>query len=115
MRPRVLPVLLLLCVFAPALQAHAHLEEASPTEGSVLHAAPQQLLLRFSEPARLTTLTLERDGAVPQKIAPLPEKSEARISISLPALKAGHYRVRWRALSADGHVVPGELHFTLNP
>jgi methionine-rich copper-binding protein CopC len=115
MRRRVLPVLLLLCVFAPALQAHAHLEEASPADGSVLHGAPQQLVLRFSEPARLTTLSIERDGAAAQKIAPLPGKSEARIVVPLPALAAGRYRVRWRALSADGHVVPGELHFTLNP
>ena len=114
MRPRVLPVLLL-CVFAPALQAHAHLEESAPAEGSVLHGAPRQLVLRFSEPARLTTLTLEREGAAPQKIASLPGDSEARIVVSLPVLAAGHYRVRWRALSADGHVVPGELHFTLSP
>jgi methionine-rich copper-binding protein CopC len=35
--------------------------------------------------------------------------------VPLPALAAGRYRLRWRALSADGHVVPGELHFTLNP
>lgn len=114
MRPRVLPVLLL-CAFAPALQAHAHLEEVSPAEGSVLSAAPRQLLLRFSEPARLTALTLERQGTAPQKIAPLPTKSEARILVALPALGAGRYLIRWRALSADGHVVPGELHFTLNP
>jgi len=115
MTRRVLPVLLLLCVFAPALQAHAHLEETSPPQGSVLHGAPQQLVLRFSEPARLTTLTFEREGAAPQKIAPLPGQSAARIVVPLPPLAAGRYRVRWRVLSADGHVLPGELHFTLNP
>lgn len=114
MSPRVL-LALLLCSFVPTLQAHAHLEEASPAQGSILHAAPQQLVLRFSEPARLTTLTLEREGAARQKIAPLPTESQARIVVPLPALAAGHYRLSWRALSADGHVVPGELHFTLTP
>ena len=112
--PRILPVLLLSSL-ARALQAHAHLEEASPAEGSVLHGAPHELVLRFSEPARLTTLTLEREGGAPQKIAPLPRKSEARIIVPLPVLPAGHYQFHWRVLSADGHVVPGELHFTLNP
>jgi methionine-rich copper-binding protein CopC len=93
--------------------AHAHLEEASPADGSVLHAPPRQLVLRFSEAAQLTSLILVRDDGSAQKISPLPETAQARITIALPALDPGRYRVSFRVLSADGHVVNGALHFAL--
>jgi methionine-rich copper-binding protein CopC len=34
--------------------------------------------------------------------------------VALPALAPGSYQVSYRALSADGHIVPGQLRFTLS-
>jgi len=103
----------LLVVVAVSAQAHAHLQQATPADGSVLNAAPTELVLQFSEAAQLTTLTIARDGGAEQKLTPLPKKPQAKIAVSLPALGPGRYVVRWRALSADGHVLPGQIHFTL--
>ena len=58
--------------------------------------------------------TDEKSGAGSQKLAPLPQQPQSKIVVPLPALAPGHYLVSWRALSADGHVVAGQLHFTLN-
>jgi methionine-rich copper-binding protein CopC len=103
----------LLVVASTCAQAHAHLQQATPADGSVLDAAPAQLVLHFSEAAQLTTLSIAKDGGAQQKLAPLPEKPQATIVVALPALTAGHYVVTWRAVSADGHLVPGQIHFTL--
>ena len=103
----------LLVVAGACVQAHTHLQQATPADGSVLEAAPKQLVLRFSEAAQLTALSIAKEGGAPQKLAPLPEKPQATIVVALPALAPGHYVVTWRAVSADGHVAPGQIRFTL--
>jgi methionine-rich copper-binding protein CopC len=100
-------------VAALSAQAHAHLQQVTPADGSVLEAAPAQLVLRFSEAAQLTSLTIVKDGGAQQKVTPLPQKPQAQIVVALPPLAAGHYVLSWRVLSADGHVMPGQVHFTL--
>jgi methionine-rich copper-binding protein CopC len=34
--------------------------------------------------------------------------------VALPRLAPGRYVLSWRVVGRDGHVVPGELHFTLS-
>jgi methionine-rich copper-binding protein CopC len=103
----------LLAVGATSAQAHARLLDASPADGSEISAAPTELVLHFSERARLVVLWIAKDRGSPQRVVPLPEQPQARIVVALPPLAAGHYTVSWRALSADGHVVPGRMRFTL--
>jgi copper transport protein len=112
-RARVLPAWLLL-VATTCAQAHAHLQQATPADGSVISRAPAQLVLRFSEAAQLTALWIVSDAGSRQKLAPLPQQPQTQIVVALPPLLPGRYLVSWRALSADGHVVPGQIRFTLN-
>ena len=35
--------------------------------------------------------------------------------VALPPLAPGSYHLRWRALSRDGHGVPGEIRFSITP
>jgi methionine-rich copper-binding protein CopC len=109
----VLAGLALMAAISTAL-AHAHLLEATPADGSTIRAAPTQLALRFSEEARLTALSIQKIGSDSQKLAPLPQQPHSKIVVPLPVLAPGHYLVSWRALSADGHVAAGQLHFTLS-
>ena len=44
-----------------------------------------------------------------------PSEPQLRLSVPLPPLPPGSYRLRWRALSRDGHVVPGEIRFSIAP
>jgi methionine-rich copper-binding protein CopC len=103
-----------LAVGTTCAQAHAHLQQAIPADGSVITAAPADLVLRFSESARLIVLWIAKDQGSPHRLVPLPEQPQSRIVVALPPLAPGHYVVSWRALSADGHVVPGQIGFTLN-
>ena len=52
------------------------------------------------------SLTLHAPGTLPTVAA-------QQVSVPLPQLTPGTYTVSWRAVSDDGHVMPGTLHFTL--
>ena len=108
---------LLLCGLAllPALaQAHAHLLGAVPADGAVLHAAPTRIALTFSEHARLTALWISPENGEREKITSLPTDAVPEISVALPPIGPGRYVLTWRVVGRDGHVVPGELHFTVS-
>ncbi|HWZ63859.1 MAG TPA: copper resistance CopC family protein [Steroidobacteraceae bacterium] len=113
MRRIILFTLLVLLLGIGVAAAHAHLKQSVPGDGSVLRVSPPQLTLTFSESARLTALWIEPEGGARQKVAPLPASRAAEVTVALPPLKPGKYVIAWRVLGDDGHVVPGQLHFTL--
>jgi methionine-rich copper-binding protein CopC len=101
-----------LCLLVATAHAHAHLTAAVPAEGSA-GKAPEHVELTFSEAARITAMSLQREGEEPRKLTPLPTEVAARITVPLPKLSPGKYTLSWRAVGDDGHVVPGALHFTV--
>ena len=115
MRVSALALPLAACLIAHVAQAHAHLEKSTPAEGSTLSAAPAALELTFSEPARLTALSIQRNQEAKRAITGLPSTAERAPRVALPALAAGAYTLTWRVVAADGHVSSGELHFTVSP
>lgn len=106
---------LLLCFAAAAAQAHAHLKQATPPDGSIVKAAPTAIVLRFSEAARLTAAWIQREGGRREKLHSLPEKPASQISVALPPLMPGRYVLSWRVMGDDGHILPGQMHFTVSP
>jgi len=111
---RLLPGLVcVLVASAGAALAHAHLEKTTPADGSVITAAPPNLVLEFSERAQLAALWIAADGGSRRKLTPWPQQAEQRIVVALPNLAPGSYLVSWRVVGADGHVVPGQIRFTL--
>ncbi len=109
------PIPLVLALLpAMAAQAHTHLLQAIPADGSTVASAPRQLQLHFSEAATLTALSIgQQDKSEPIRLA-LPARQPAvDMAIELPPLARGRYVVKWRALSADHHVASGSISFTL--
>ena len=100
---------------AGAAHAHAHLVTSTPTEGSVLGTPPTALTLTFSEPARVTALSVQREQEPKIPVHELPTVTAVTATIGLPALSAGAYTVSWRVVAADGHVMSSQLHFTVAP
>jgi methionine-rich copper-binding protein CopC len=105
---------LALLMSAVTAGAHAHLHSAIPADGSVITSAPSNIVLNFSEPARLTVAWLRKDSEPKRKLEPLPTQPAQQVSIPVPHLTPGRYEVDWRVLSDDGHVMAGALHFTLS-
>src|SRR6266852_7011174 len=104
---------LALITIAVTASAHAHLQKSSPADGSVITTSPANLVLNFSEAARLTALSIQKGSEPEQKLKPLPTTAAQQISVPLPPLTPGTYSVNWRVVSDDGHVMSGALHFTL--
>jgi copper transport protein len=94
-------------------QAHAHLLEATPADGGVLTEAPPSFTLLFNEPARLTALSIQKDGEVPQKIGGLAAAASARWVIAAPKLTPGSYTLSYRVVSDDSHIMSGSIKFRL--
>ena len=93
--------------------AHTHLVKAVPADGSTVAVSPAKFVLTFTEPAKLTALSLQKDAEAAKKIGPLPTTPSTEISIPAPQLAAGRYVLSWRAVSDDGHVMPGKLTFAV--
>jgi methionine-rich copper-binding protein CopC len=97
---------------APAY-AHTHLKSAVPADGSTLESAPTQFVLTFTEPARITALSIQKEGAVEQKISALPTTATAEAKVVAPKLENGRYTLNYRVVGADGHVMSGKVSFTV--
>jgi len=98
-------------------QAHVHLEESTPANGSVVTVAPESFLLTFSEPARLTALSIQKDGdTAVQKIGPLPTAVSEHFTIPVPKLAPAVYTLSFRVLDPeDNHVSMGKISFRYAP
>jgi methionine-rich copper-binding protein CopC len=108
----VLIALLALTASCTAL-AHANLLKSEPADNTTVAAIPKNIALTFNEAAKLTTLSVEKDGEPPKSVTPPPSASSKQISVALPALTAGHYVIKWRALSDDNHVTSGQVQFAI--
>jgi len=104
---------LVLVAIGATANAHAHLQKSSPADNSVITTSPSNLVLNFSEAARLTALSIQKGEEPKQDLKPLPTTAARQVSIPLPPLTPGTYSVNWRVVSDDGHVMGGTLHFTL--
>lgn len=98
----------------PAL-AHAMVETSEPTEGAVLPVAPRQVVLRFNEPSRVTALRLLNEAGQEMGVRRDAGRGTATSATAAVtgSLAPGGYRVEWRAMGADGHVMSGTVHFTV--
>ena len=94
--------------------AHSPLIPSSQVDADVLAAAPQAIKMKFRSTARLVRLALT--GAQSGEVTLSEEHlmvEKQRHTVALPAIAADEYEVRWRALSADGHLVKGSFSFTV--
>src|SRR2546430_3408943 len=78
---------------ATLCDAHAHLKDSQPADGSVVTIAPDNLVLRFSEAARVTALALHRVGEAERKLVPLPTAPAQQVTLPLSKLGPGKYVV----------------------
>ncbi len=112
-------LLLLVLSFAPsAAWAHASLVKSTPAKRAVLSHPPTKIQLWFNEriEARYSSLTLT-DGNGKQVETGTPEVSSEdpkQLSATIKPLPPGRYRIQYRVLSVDGHIVKDQYSFTVN-
>jgi methionine-rich copper-binding protein CopC len=102
----------LLAISAVA-SAHTHLKAAVPAQNSTVNAAPEKITLTFSAPAKVTAITIQKEGGPEQKLTPASADAATEITVPAPKLEPGKYVVNWRVMGADNHVMSGKLNFTV--
>ncbi len=106
-------------VLAPqVLWAHAFLDRASPRVGNTIDRSPPEVRLWFTQKLEPRFSGIEVFGAGGEKIASGGVVDRARpeqMSLHLPTLKPGRYRVKWHVLSVDTHQTEGDFSFEIKP
>jgi hypothetical protein len=100
----------------PAL-AHAVLIRSSPPHRAVLAQAPERIDLWFNErlEAAYSTASVwsEAGSRVDARDVAVASDDPRRLSVSLATRAPGHYTVKYRVLSVDGHIVDSLIIFTV--
>ena len=99
-------------------EAHALVLESSPRADEVLPSSPGRILLRFNSRLEkglsMVTLTGPTGRPILLPVAAA-DPSPNHLVVPVPPLEPGRYVVRWKVLSADGHVTERAFRFTVAP
>jgi methionine-rich copper-binding protein CopC len=97
---------------------HTALKASNPAKGAVV-AAPTLVSLTFTEKvnAALSSISvLKADSTEVEKLVVKPTTNPARIEGAVRMkLAPAQYIIRWKTVSADGHVVRNVFAFTVKP
>lgn len=122
MAPRIRVALIALVVLLSGAgegRAHAFLDHADPRVGSTIKTPPAQVRLWFTqqiEPAFSTMRVLDGAGKqIDKKDVKVDPSKPDLLTVSVPSLGPGTYKVVWRVLSVDTHVTEGDFSFTVAP
>jgi methionine-rich copper-binding protein CopC len=95
--------------------AHAIIVRTSPPQGGVGEASIGKVDVWYDAGIRDAFAALAVVSAAGERVdkhdAAIDSADPAHVSVSVPPLTAGKYTVRYRALSADGHMVSGAWDF----
>lgn len=109
----------LLCVIVFSTQsasAHATLEKVTPQENSVVKSQPKHISLQFNEPvnAKYSSIIIYDDsGNKIDKVKPNSSGHNQNLEFDISKLKKGTHKVKWHAMSADGHEVGSQFEFSI--
>jgi methionine-rich copper-binding protein CopC len=101
--------------FALALAAHAHtpLKASAPAADSSV-PAPKTVELTFDGDVRLTSVSLTDSGGAAKHLDAVPTDVASQFSLAVhEPLAPGAYKIVWRAVGGDTHIISGELGFTV--
>ena len=110
-------VVALLFVSPSTLWSHASLVKSVPARRAQIFQSPALIQLWFNErlEARFSSLTVIDSGGkrVDRGDVAVDTKEPKRISVGVNPLLPGQYKIRFRVLSVDGHIVEDEFPFTI--
>ena len=106
-------------IHAPSASAHAALESTQPAKGSVVSKSTKIVSMQFGEeilvlkgksPNSISVLNSHGDSVASGDVIVAGNQISRKL---MSPLVAGKYTVKYRVVSADGHVVNGSYTFTV--
>jgi copper transport protein len=104
---RLLLIPLAALAFPAAASAHATLRSTTPKFGTELQREPAQIALHFDQQVKVAPGSIKVLNGVGKQFAVQARVDGRTVVARVLPLKLGAYTVRWRAISADSHVVSG--------
>ncbi len=110
---------LCLLLLSPAVSASAHafLDHADPKVGASVTGSPSAVSIWYTEPLEPAFSVIEVRNAtgteVDKKDSHIDAKDATHLTVSLPSLPAGTYKVVWHVVSKDTHHTNGGFLFTV--
>jgi copper resistance protein C len=99
---------------ATSAWAHAFLDHADPKVGSTINESPSQVTLWMTENLEPAFSKLQISDAKGTEVDNKDTKINGNImTVSLPKLAAGKYRVSWQVVAVDTHRTSGTFDFTV--
>ena len=99
--------------------AHAHLRSATPAVDGTVSTSPSDIAITYSEGVEPKFSTIEVQDATGKRVDkndPHTATGDNKIlSVGLPALPPGVYKVIWHATAVDTHKTDGTFSFTIKP
>jgi methionine-rich copper-binding protein CopC len=96
-----------------AAHAHTALTESAPAADASV-PAPKAIDLTFGGDVRLTAVSLTDAAGAAKHLDAVPTATGSKFRIVVhDALPPGDYKVVWRAVGGDTHIVSGEFGFTV--
>jgi len=111
-------LLAVLLLAAPAAFAHAFLKNSSPPVGSDVPVSPKAVIIDFTEGVEPAFSTIEVQNTQGKRVDDghphLVNDNQTRLTVNLPTLPPGTYKVTWHATSVDTLKTEGTFHFTVS-
>lgn len=112
--PRPILILILSLASISLAQAHAFLDHADPKVGSTVSSSPPQVKVWMTEELEGAFSKLQVFDAKGAEIDKKDVKvNDATMTVSVPTLAAGTYKVVWNAVAVDTHHTTGTFTFTV--
>ena len=98
-------------------QAHAFLDHADPKVGSTVTGSPSVVKIWFTEELEEAFSKIQVFDAtgkeIDQKDVKVDSADKTLMSVSVPNLPTGTYKVKWSAVAVDTHHTTGTFTFTV--
>ena len=106
-------VILAAAATATSVFAHAMLERASPAVGSSVSGSPGFVRMWFTRALERRFSGAEVIGPSGNRVAGGGSATGNQLTVSVPRLAPGTYRVRWHVISVDTHKTEGSFTFEI--
>lgn len=110
-------VFCLLLIFPSIVSSHASLVKSVPARRAQIFKSPAQIQLWFNERLEASFSSLRVIDSSGKRVdlgnVEVSTDDPKRISVGVNLLAPGQYKIRFRVLSVDGHVVEDEVPFTI--
>lgn len=97
-----------------SLLAHSDVIKTIPKNGAILDKAPQTISIYMTKKIRLVKVHIRDQNDKMIKVNTAQYKGFANnFTLPIPTIENGIYKVNWRAIAQDGHIMKGHFNFTV--